>query len=246
VLTTAKEDIISQELKKQPFKLAKTLWQIIRKYEDQHGRPLMLTPLEERKRLFQMSSPIGLPTDVFGLSIVRGLKGSFSLDIKLIDLRFEFVDGAQTSIDLLYDQNLKVLHIHGKWLDFTHMHRGSGCEFFRVIGRQSIDSGHGFVCDHVVQDLLEAAFDELRIPLELTQERASCLRRNAVEYLRQMPRAISLVVPSASNTLKVSWIGNESGMMVQKFGANIHYSVTLHKASSCRREEDEVLNITGK
>ncbi|KIW70371.1 hypothetical protein PV04_02645 [Phialophora macrospora] len=241
---TTDEDIISQELKKQPFKLAKTLWQIMRKYQDQHGRPLMHTPLEERKHLFQMSSPIGLPTDAFGLNIVRALKGSFSLDIKLADLRFEFVDGAQTSISLLYDQNLKVLLIHGKWLNFAQMHRGSICEFFRVIGRKSADGGHGFVCDHVVQDLLEAAFEELRIPLGLTQGRASCLRRNAAESLRQMPRAISLSVPRSGRTLMVSWIGNESGMMVQKFGANIHYSVTLHKASSCRTKAEEVLNIT--
>ncbi|EXJ62057.1 hypothetical protein A1O7_02490 [Cladophialophora yegresii CBS 114405] len=49
---TTDEDIISQELKKKPFKLAKKLWQIIRKYEDQQGRQLMLTPLQERKRLF--------------------------------------------------------------------------------------------------------------------------------------------------------------------------------------------------
>ncbi|EXJ62058.1 hypothetical protein A1O7_02491 [Cladophialophora yegresii CBS 114405] len=170
-----------------------------------------------------MSPRIGLPTDVFGLNIVRALKGSFSLDSKLMDLQFEFVDGAHTSIDLLYDQNLKVLHIHGKWLNFTHMHRGSNCEFFRAIGEHPVDSDHGFVCDHVVQDLLETAFDELRIPFGLTHEGASCLRRNAVEYLRQTPRAVTLKVPTATNTLKVSWIGNESGILIRQFGANIHY-----------------------
>ncbi|OCT50090.1 hypothetical protein CLCR_06541 [Cladophialophora carrionii] len=241
---TTDEDIISQELEKKPFRLPKKLWQIIRKHEDRHGRKLMLTPLEERRRLFQMSPRIGLPTDVFGLHIVRALKGAFSLDVKLVDLHFEFVDGAQTSIDLLYDQNLQVLHIHGKWLNFTHMHRGSSCEFFRAIGQNPTDSDRGFVCDHVVQDLLESAFDELRMPFGLTQESASCLRRNAVEYLRQMPRAVSLEAPEAANTLKVSWIGNESAILVRQFGANIHYSVTLHKASSCEREIGVVLNTS--
>lgn len=205
----------------------------------------MYTPLQERKRLFEMSPQIQLPPDMFSINIVRALKGSFALEPKLSGFQVEFVDGAQTSIDLLYDSNLKVLRIHGKWLNFDGMHRGSSCEFFRVTGNQSGGDDNGFFCDHVVQDLLEAAFDELRIPFELTQEKAASLRRNAVEYLRQMPRAINIVAPNAGEALEVSWIGNESGILIEKFGAKIRFLVTLHKASSCETKKEEVLNIIG-
>ncbi len=205
----------------------------------------MHTPLEERKRLFEMSPQIDPPADILSVNIVRALEGSLALEVKLSGVRIEFVEGARTNIDLLYDQQLNVLRIHGKWLDFDRMHRGSNCEFFRVTEEQSTGDDNGFFCDHVVQDLLEAAFEQLRIPFDMTQEGAASIRRNAVEYLRQMPRAINLVAPNAGKALEVNWIGNESGILIKKFGANIHFSVTLHKASSCKTKRGLVLNIVG-
>ncbi|EXJ59497.1 uncharacterized protein A1O5_12122 [Cladophialophora psammophila CBS 110553] len=233
---TTDEDIISKELKKQPFKLRKKLWQIIRQ-----DPPLMRTPLEERNRLFERSQRVEPCQDIFAINICRSLKGSFALDPRLSNVRIEFVDGADTAIDLLYTVGQNLLQIHEKWLHVSRVHQPSSCEFFKVAGEQ-MTCDRAFFCDHVVQDLLEVAFEEVRVPLGLAPENAACLRRNAVEYLRKMPRAIEVRALGAEKKLEVRWTANESGAFVERYGANIHYWVTLHKESSCGWKRTEVLN----
>ncbi|OAL39774.1 hypothetical protein AYO20_00686 [Fonsecaea nubica] len=236
---TTDEDIILRELKKQPLKLGKKLWTILRQEP-----PLMRTPLEERDHLFGTSQPIKPDMDIFGLSIIHALNGTFAQDPKMGNIRIEFVDGADTDIDLLYSSDQALLQIHAKWLDVVRVHQGSSCEFFQVAGEQMTDES-AFFCDHVVQDLLEAAFDEIREQLELTPMTAARLRRQAVEYLRKMPRAIKMSSANGGRKLKVEWAGNESGAFMLRYGSNIHYWVTVHKERSCRQRKTEVLNVAG-
>ncbi|KIW81369.1 hypothetical protein Z517_04394 [Fonsecaea pedrosoi CBS 271.37] len=236
---TTDEDIILTELKKQPLKLGKKLWTILRQEP-----PLMRTPLEERDHLFGTSQPIKPDMDIFSLSIIHALNGSFAQDPRMGNIRIEFVDGANTDIDLLYSSDQALLQIHAKWLDVVRVHQESSCEFFQVAGQQMTDES-AFFCDHVVQDLLEAAFDEIREQLELTPVTAARLRRQAVEYLRKMPRAIKMSSANGGRKLKVEWTGNESGAFMLRYGSNIHYWVTLHKERSCRQRKTEVLNVAG-
>ncbi|OAP56275.1 hypothetical protein AYL99_09454 [Fonsecaea erecta] len=234
---TTDEDIISKELKKRPLKLGKKIWSILRKEP-----PLMRTPLEERNHLFESSQRIEPGQDIFGLNIIRALNGAFTLHPELSNVNIEFVDGADTAIDLLYAADRNLLRIHAKWLDVARVHEGSCCEFFKVAGEQ-LTSESAFFCDHVVQDLLAAAFEEVRTPLGLTLATAAWLRRNANEYLRKMPRAIRMRFLDAGKKLKVEWVGNESGAFTVRYGANIQYCVTLHKESTCGRRKTEVLNV---
>ncbi|OQV00919.1 hypothetical protein CLAIMM_06354 [Cladophialophora immunda] len=234
--TTTDEEIILKELKKRPRKLEKNLWWIIRQEP-----PLMRSPIEERNHLFQTSQPVQPGNDVFSLSIIRGLTGSFALDPRLSKVRIEFVDGADTAIDVLYKRDRDLLQVHAKWLDVAQVHQVSSCEFFKVAGEQMTNE-NAFLCDHVIHDLLEVAFDEVRGPLDLAPATAACLRRNAVEYLRKMPRAIEMRVLDAGKKLKVKWAGNESGAFTVRYGANIHYWVTLHEERLCGRRKTQILN----
>ncbi|OAL28960.1 hypothetical protein AYO22_02396 [Fonsecaea multimorphosa] len=226
------EDIISKELKRQPAKLGKKIWWVLRRHEP----PLMRTPLEERNHLFETSELVQPGKDMFSLNIIHALKGSFALNAELSRVKIEFLDGADTAIDLLYSADRNLLQIHAKWLDVAQVHQVSSCEFFKVAGEQ-MESDSPFFCDHVIQDLLEAAFEEVRVPLNLAPATAACLRRNAVEYLRKMPRAIKMTVLDAGKKLKVKWAGNESGVFTARYGPYIHYWVTLHEEISQTRSE---------
>ncbi|KAJ9616490.1 hypothetical protein H2200_000209 [Cladophialophora chaetospira] len=235
------EDIISKEIKRNPVKLPRNLWDVIRRC-DPSGRYVLRTPLEKRARLFRKSQAIELPTDVFSVNVDRALRGSLSGNQNTRTTRVEFVDGANTNINLLYDQNTDTLRVHAKWLDFSLIHEESPCDFFKIAQEQPQDLD-GFFCDHVVQNLLVAAFNELRGPLGMAPEKAERLQQNADEYFRQMPRSVRMKATTRGGRLKVTWRGNETGPFVEQYGASIRYLATLHKESSCGHMTGQVLNV---
>ena len=195
-----------------------------------------MTPLEQRNHLFATSKPIDPTFDSFSSNIMHALQGSFTLNAELRDLSICYVQGGETDIDLLYAEDEKLLRIHHKWLDTEQVHQATNCEFF-----QASDSD-AFFCDHVVQNLLEIALDEVRGPLDILADKAITFRRTAAECHGQMPRVIKISAPDSGNTLMVSWVGNESGYFTENYGATILYRVTLHSTTSCRSRLESVLN----
>lgn len=241
---TTDEDIICKELRKKPVKLPTALWRLIRNCEDDEGYQLMESPLEERHYLFQISPKIQLPNDVFCRTIAHALKCSFASDPKLMNIGFEVVEGANTTIGLSYNHNKRLVLLHQDWFSFKRTHQASSCEYFLVSG-DSTAKLDGFFCDHVVQDILELAFKELRVPLALKSREVKFLSRNAIQCLRQMPRQVRTVSRDAAGTLEVRWASNENAVLMRKYGSNVHYSVTLHKSSSCEARFRENLDCNG-
>jgi len=160
------------------------------------------------------------------------------------DIKVEFVKGGETEIDLLFRKEENLLRIHEKWINFQNIHEVASCEIFRLT-RERPGEMEAFLCDHVVEDLFELALDDIRGPLDLDHAECVVIRRVARERIRQMPRLIKVSTTGLDNELEVSWIGNESGIVSLKYGADIRYHVTLHKVSTCGLKKDELLHRVG-
>src|ERR1700743_3093103 len=108
------------------MKLEKNLWKVLR----QHS--LVLTPLEQRHHIFSTSEPFNPGLDTFSINVMHALRGSMTLSAALNNIQIRYVQGGETSIDMLYSTPANLLSIHKKWLDFAEMHRGTSCEFFML------------------------------------------------------------------------------------------------------------------
>ncbi|KAJ0329324.1 hypothetical protein COL922a_012881 [Colletotrichum nupharicola] len=96
-------DIILNDIKRQPRKLAKELWRLLVKYD------CARTPQQERIRLFSSSQPVGNVDGYFGINISRILKSILAMDTALSGIQLRFVQGADTTIDLHFDPKSGVL-----------------------------------------------------------------------------------------------------------------------------------------
>jgi hypothetical protein len=187
---------------------------------------------------------IEIDEDPFCVSIVRALKASLLLDPRLKDIKVQFVKGGDTEIDLLFEKEECLLRIHENWINFRRIHEVASCEVFRLARGRPLET-EAFFCDHIAEDLFELALDDIRGALELDLAECAILRRVARERIRQMPRLVKVSKTRLANELEVSWIGNESGIVSEKYGANIRYHVTLHKMSSCKQKKAELLRQVG-
>ncbi|KAJ0267559.1 hypothetical protein COL940_014253 [Colletotrichum noveboracense] len=98
-------DIILNDIKRQPRKLAKELWRLLVKYD------CARTPQQERIRLFSSSQPVGNVDGYFGLNISRILKSVLAMDTALSGIQLQFVQGADTTIDLHFDPKKDLLEV---------------------------------------------------------------------------------------------------------------------------------------
>ena len=95
-----------------------------------------------------------------------------------------------------------------------------------------------FFCDHVFQDLFELVVNELSGPLGLSQDECISIRRTARECVQKMPRRVSVSKTGRVGELEVRWTRNDNALIAQKYSANVHYQVILHKKSTCERKAE--------
>ncbi|KAI1608580.1 hypothetical protein EDD36DRAFT_469459 [Exophiala viscosa] len=239
-VTDRYEDIITKDLQQEPFKLAKTLWRILRKYS------LARTAYEQKVFNFSTSPPISIPDTPFCATIVRALRSSLKLHQALQGYEVGFVKGGLSTVDVLVDNEEKVLQIHDKWLDFARIHEGAACDFFHAIdGQLKEEEENIFFCDHIIQDLLRLALDELSGPLGLHPSSCSGLRNTAAMKLQRLPRHIQLSAPDSGLGIVVTWAVTHSGLFSEKYGGNFTYHVILHNMSTCALKRSDLLNNIG-
>ena len=198
--------------------------------------------------LFNRSTVIPETTDTFCVTITRMMNAFLQLDsrLKIIDLRF--VKGGNTQIDLLYDSGNRILRIHEKWTSFDKTHESSrhpACET-QAFGQHFSTYGNEFFCDHVVEDLVERVLHEIHGSLGLALAESRILRHKTRSSIRAMPRKVAVKITDNANELEVCWIGNESGVVAQRCGAEILYLVTLHMSSTCEAKKGQLLDETGR
>lgn len=227
-----------KELKKTPKVLTNRLWRLLKKYA------LVRSPYEEREYLFSTSSRVQPPDNVFAANIARSLYGAFQLNSKLGDIRIEFVNGGGTNIDLMFVAEEKLLRVHEEWLDFERIHGYTECEYYQLRQAHQVDKDF-FMCDHVAQELLETALDEIRGPLELSQGECVALRSKVEKRIRQMPRLIE-TYRIGVDQLGVSWIYNESTILSEMTNTDILYQVVLHSTRTCTDKGSAIVDLDGK
>ncbi|KAJ0365560.1 hypothetical protein COL154_004417 [Colletotrichum chrysophilum] len=227
--------IILNDIKKQPRKLAKELWRLLVKYD------CARTPQQERIRLFSSSQPVGNVDGYFGLNISRVLKSVLAMDTALSGIQLQFVQGADTTIDLHFDPKSGVLQINHRWLNFEAVHVETPCEFFEIAKHDDVDDI--FYCDHVVEDLLELAMNHIRDYVNISPSKAIELRRQAREYIRQTPRGVQVSTTSKACELQVHWLRNNYELVSRNYLERKVCNVKLHSLSTCEtRREDLIIN----
>ncbi|KAI8204078.1 hypothetical protein KHU50_003146 [Colletotrichum sp. SAR 10_65] len=228
-------DIILNDIRRQPRKLSKELWRFLVKYD------CARTPQQERIRLFSSSQPVGNVDGYFGLNISRILKSVLAVDTALSGIQLQFVQGADTTIDLHFDPKSGVLQINHRWLNFEAVHVETPCEFFEIAKHDDVDDI--FYCDHVVEDLLELAMNHIRDYVDISPSKAIELRRQAREYIRQTPRGVQVSTTSKAGELQVHWLRNNYEMVSRKYLEKKVCNVKLHSLSTCEtRREDLIIN----
>ncbi len=233
------EVIITKDLGKQPLKLPKGLWELLRKYS------LARTPHEERLFVFSNSLSVPIPDHPFCVQVARALTSSLKLHGALQDIQVQFVNGGLSSIDVLFTEERNLLQIHGKWLDYANIHEIAECNFFQAKGGQ-LSKDDIFFCDHIVHDLFELLLGETQGPLELDAQECRKLRKMAAKRLHEMPRHVQLSATENAGELSVQWAGNQSNSFSERYGANIRYLVILHKMGMCEVQKNTLLSRIGE
>ncbi|KAJ9495511.1 hypothetical protein H2202_009051 [Exophiala xenobiotica] len=229
------EAIITKDLGKQPVKLPKELWKLLRNCS------LARTPHEERLFVFSNSPPVPVDDHPFYNQITRALTSSLRLDEALRDVQVLFVNGGLSSIDMLFTKDKNLLQNHDKWLDFGRIHETAECNFFQAKGGQ-LSEDDIFFCDHIVHDLFEVVLEETQGPLKLNVQQCRKLRNMAAKRLHEMPRHVQLSATNNAGELSIQWAGNQSNSFSERYGANIEYLVILHKMSMCEVQKNNLLS----
>ncbi|KAK0704306.1 hypothetical protein B0H67DRAFT_591072 [Lasiosphaeris hirsuta] len=248
--TTAEEggdmrqrEIIEMALKKEPKKVYRILWRVLRRYS------LVRTPHEERCRLFQLSEPAGV-VGGFAQNGLRLVRAAFLLHQKFLGITICVVRGGDTGIDVLYlrgegqGEEPSRLLIHEKWFNFTTSHEGADCELSALAtwdGEHSSNPMGDFYCDHIVLDLFELVMRELRGPLQFDHAEADAARRAFRKIIRQMPRSVEVSTTPRAGELQVTWTSSGMDKVAAKRGLIIQYHITLHQASSCHEQYSDDL-----
>lgn len=230
--------VIRKHLKRVPAPLSEKLWRVLRK------RNLVRTPYEQCRHLFTNSSSTEEPSTSFSTNIQRGLEASLGLDIFTRGVEVEYVSGAGTDIDMLFDKEQQLLKIHEKWLNFTKVHQTAPCGISKISNVQSPDSD--FCCDHVIEEIYDLAANEIIQSLELPQADATILLRSmrlkVRENLQQMPRNISVVPSNEPGQLIYTWTNGESELVQKALGTSSTYCVTLHQERTCSQKRSKYLH----
>lgn len=221
-----------------PQKLPKQLWKLFSKFH------FARTPHQQRIQLFNRSRVIGPCIDSFNDTINRILHAFLQMDPRLKTVTLCFVEGGRTHIDLIYEPESQTLRIHEKWTSFDRTHEQSSCEI-KTFSDLASTYENEFLCDHVAEDLVGRVLDEVRDPLKLTPTEYEDFRQKARSCIYAMPRNITAKATANANELEVCWIGNESGIVCQRYGVNMRYLVTLHKSSTCEANKSQLLDETG-
>jgi hypothetical protein len=230
-------DIIKKSLKRQPAPLSNKLWRILSKYG------FIRKPREEQNHLFRNSSVSDEPSTLFSINIQRGLSACLALHARTQRVQVEYVTGAETEVEMLFDKQKQLLKVHEKWLNFSRIHETTPCRASMLDEIQLLDSI--FLCDHVIEELCDLAVIEIVETFDCNVDAASrfikSMRIQVRENLQHMPREVSVQPSDEPRGLVVSWADNESERVRQVLN-NGAYSVILHRERTCAQMRSELLH----
>lgn len=202
------------------------------------------TAQEQRTHLFRNSPVSDKPATVFSQNIQYGLRTCLALDRRTLQVQIEYVSGAETDIDMLFDKEQNLLKIHDKWLYFALIHETAPCRVSMARDVHLADST--FLCDHVVEELYELALHEIVESLKLDQGDAWTFKRSmrlkVREKLQEMPREVSIKASDEPPGLVVAWTSDNSERVRKALSTNGAYSVTLHRERTCFHKRSEVFH----
>lgn len=170
------------------------------------------------------------------------LKASLALNHRTEQVQVEYVSGAETDIDMLFDKERQLLKVHGKWLNFARIHETAPCRISTASNTRLSQSV--FCCDHVIEELYELAVQDIVETLTSNHtdamKFARSMRLKVREKLQQMPRMISMK-KDGPRRLVVSWTNGENDLIREALGNIGTYYVTLHQDQTCSQKKYEYL-----
>ncbi|GAM33939.1 hypothetical protein TCE0_013f01201 [Talaromyces pinophilus] len=216
-------DIIKKSLKRQPAPLSNKLWRILSKYG------FIRKPREEQNHLFRNSSVSDEPSTLFSINIQRGLSACLALHARTQRVQVEYVTGAETEVEMLFDKQKQLLKVHEKWLNFSRIHETTPCRASMLDEIQLLDSI--FLCDHVIEELCDLAVIEIVETFDCNVDAASrfikSMRIQVRENLQHMPREVSVQPSDEPRRLVVSWADNESERVRQVLNNGAYSALDL-------------------
>lgn len=126
-------ETIIKQLKQQRAPLSKKLWKILQRFS------LVRIPHEQCVHLFRNSVTSEVPNNTFAVHIQHGLRASLALNPETEKIRVEFVTGANTELDTLFDKDQQLSKVHVKWLDFARTHEVKSCQLSKMRDEQLLD-----------------------------------------------------------------------------------------------------------
>ncbi|KAJ6016400.1 hypothetical protein N7540_010991 [Penicillium herquei] len=224
--------MIKEHSGKKPRKLPGILWDLLRS-----AAPIQ-TFEEAQCAAFQQAPLTEDSTSLFGRTVARAVRACMALLSTTRKIQVTFVQMPPGASDLYYDRQSNVLRIHGRWLEFDSIHKGSPCQtrFPAEMSRQNAP----FFCGHVVKELMQVAVKSIfQIPIPLTTTERRYVR-HIRRLLASMPHSIELM-PIQQGGLHVTWDDNAPHAL-RKMGANaMKFHVILHE-EVCGRQQRQLLH----
>lgn len=177
--------------------------------------------------------------NALGTSVLRMFETAKLLIPWLKEIKVRIVEGGETGLDVQYDKINNILRLHNRLFDFEETHKHTVCDHWALQQEQDVQ---GFSCDHVVEDLFELVVHEVGAALEIHPAESKAIRQLARERIRQTPRRVNISQTPNDCELRVTWIGNESGIIAEDHASKILYVVDLHKVSTCGGKQEELLH----
>ncbi|KAJ6016435.1 hypothetical protein N7540_011026 [Penicillium herquei] len=224
--------MIKEHSGKKATKLPGILWDLLRS-----AAPIK-TFEEAQCAEFQEAARTKDSESSFGRTVARAVRACMALLSTTRKIQVTFVQMPPGASDLYYDRQSNVLKIHGRWLEFDSIHKGSPCQtrFPRAMSGQNAP----FFCGHVVEELMQLAVKsifQIPIPLTTTERRYA---RHIRRLLASMPHSIELI-PILQGGLLVTWDDNAPHAL-RKMGANAkEFHVVLHE-ERCRGQKHQLLH----
>ena len=226
-------EIIRHVLRKEPVKLPKSLWDLLR------PNSAIRTAEEEQINTFQNAPVCSSPNSTFARTVQRVLKACMALSDNTKHVEVSFIHINDNAIDTFFDLEYQVLKTHHRWLDFDAMHRKYPCRDLLPNNMAGADAP--FFCDHIIEELLRKALPTIFRTDPMSRTTENGILRQIRHCLRHMPHSIMLKPMPQNKGLVVTWEDNETESFRKSCRSRVAYHVVLHE-ERCASARSELLH----
>ncbi|KAF2447240.1 hypothetical protein P171DRAFT_248227 [Karstenula rhodostoma CBS 690.94] len=184
--------IIQKNLQLHPVPISETLWKLLSAHQ------LCRTPMEEQEHRLSRARVVQVFNDPFAQHTSWFLKCCFGSNALTKHIKWEFVEGRDLGLDVVWVQN--IIKIHDKWIEIKQAQEGSFCH-------DDTPSDDPFAYDDVVLWLWDLILSQLASSGQHTDivRHERWLKGMARTRLAQAPRGITCLSTSRRGELAVKW-----------------------------------------